>query len=74
MPRQLVYDQDSLMVASENGGYIIHTKEFATFLAETKLETRVCRKADPESKGKIESTVKFITGYISTLDPHLLQL
>jgi hypothetical protein len=61
-PCQLVYDQDSLMVVSENGGDIIHTQAFAAFLAETKLEIRVCRKSDPESKGKIESTVKFIKG------------
>ena len=62
MPRQLVYDQDSLMVVNENGGDIIHTQAFAAFLAETKLDVRVCRKSDPESKGKIEATVKFIKG------------
>ena len=61
-PKQLVYDQDSLMVVSENGGDIIHTQAFAAFLAETKLEILVCRKADPETKGKIESTVKFVKG------------
>lgn len=61
-PRQLVYDQDSILVVSENNGDIIHTQAFAAFLSETKLETLVCRKSDPETKGKIESVVKFIKG------------
>jgi hypothetical protein len=62
MPHQLVYDQDSIIVVSENGGDIIHTQAFAAFLAESKLEVRVCRKSDPETKGKIESSVKFVKG------------
>ena len=61
-PRQLVYDQDSIIVVTENGGDIIHTQAFTAFLAESKLEVRVCRKSDPESKGKIESSVKFVKG------------
>ena len=59
-PRQLVYDQDSLIVVSENNGDIIHTQTFAAFLADTKLDVRVCRKSDPESKGLIEASVKFV--------------
>jgi transposase len=62
MPRQLVYDQDSIIVVSENSGDIIHTQGFATFLAETKLDVRVCRKSDPESKGLIEASMKFVKG------------
>jgi len=62
MPRQLVYDQDSIIVVSENGGDIIHTQAFAAFLAETRLDVRVCRKSDPESKGLIEAVVKFVQG------------
>ena len=61
-PRQLVYDQDAIIVVSENGGDIIHTKAFAAFLAESKLEVRVCRKSDPETKGLIEASVKFVKG------------
>jgi hypothetical protein len=62
MPRQLVYDQDSIMVVSENSGDIIHTHAFSAFLEETKLDVLVCRKSDPESKGKIEAVVRFIKG------------
>jgi transposase len=61
-PRQLVYDQDSIIVVSENGGDIIHTQAFAAFLAESKLEIRACRKSDPETKGLVESSVKFVKG------------
>ena len=62
MPRQLVYDQDSIIVVSENSGDIIHTKNFASFLSETKLAVRVCRKSDPETKGLIEASVKYVKG------------
>ena len=62
MPKQLVYDQDSIIVVSENGGDIIHTQAFTAFLSESKLEVRVCRKSDPETKGLIEATVKFVKG------------
>lgn len=62
MPKQLVYDQDSIIVVSENNGDIIHTHAFAAFLEETKLDVLVCRKSDPESKGKIEAVVRFIKG------------
>ena len=62
MPRQLVYDQDSIIVVSENNGDIIHTHAFSAFLDETKMDVMVCRKSDPESKGKIEAVVRFIKG------------
>jgi hypothetical protein len=62
MPRELVYDQDSIIVVSENNGDIIHTQAFTAFLAETKIGTRVCRRNDPETKGKIEASVKFVKG------------
>lgn len=49
-------------MVSENNGDIIHTHAFAAFLEETKLDVLVCRKSDPESKGKIEAVVRFIKG------------
>jgi transposase len=60
IPRELVYDQDSLIVVSENGGDLILTKEFQQYKQTRKINLRVCRKADPESKGKIENVVGFI--------------
>lgn len=58
--RELVYDQDALLVVSENGGDLILTKDFQTYKEERNLTIWVCRKADPESKGKIENVVGYI--------------
>ncbi|WP_083391465.1 IS21 family transposase [Halobacillus karajensis] len=60
IPREIVYDQDNLIVVSENGGDLILTKEFQHYKETRRLNLRVCRKADPESKGKIENVVGFI--------------
>ena len=60
IPEELVIDQDKVMVASENRGDIIYTKDFKQFIEEMDLKMYVCRKSDPESKGKIENVIKFI--------------
>ena len=60
MPEELVIDQDCTMVVDENAGDIIYTKEFGDFIDEMRIKMRVCRKADPESKGKIENFIKYI--------------
>ena len=60
IPGELVIDQDSIMVVAENVGDIIYTKVFGDFINEMGLKMRVCRKADPESKGKIENFIKYI--------------
>jgi len=60
MPKELVIDQDSVMVVSENHGDILFTKDFTTFKEEMALKIYTCRKADPESKGKIENVIKFV--------------
>lgn len=57
---ELVIDQDKLMVVSENYGDIILTNDFQTFIEEMDIKMYVCRKADPESKGKIENLVKYV--------------
>jgi transposase len=59
-PAQIVIDQDKLLVVSENAGDIIYTEPFGQFLSEQELSMWVCRKGDPQSKGKIENAVKFI--------------
>ena len=48
------------MVISENHGNIVFTDTFRTFIEEMKLKMYVCRKADPESKGKIENVIKYV--------------
>lgn len=59
-PKELVIDQDRLMVVSENYGDVLFTKDFEAFIQEQTLKMFVCRKADPESKGKVENLVGFI--------------
>lgn len=60
IPHEIVYDQDALLVVSENAGDVILTSEFQTYREERKLCLFVCRKADPESKGRIENVVGFV--------------
>jgi len=60
MPQELVVDQDSLISVDENYGDIIYTYEFERFRQECGLKMYLCRKSDPETKGKIESVVRFI--------------
>ena len=60
IPEELVIDQDSILVVSENRGDIIYTKDFKYFIDEMGLEMYVCRKADPETKGKIENLIKYV--------------
>ena len=59
-PRELVIDQDRLLVVSENAGDIIYTRDFQYFIQEQDLRMYVCRKADPESKGKVENLIKYV--------------
>lgn len=61
-PEELVIDQDRLMIVSENAGDIVCTKDFQQLVDEQEVRLWVCRKADPESKGKIENLVKFTKG------------
>jgi hypothetical protein len=68
-PEELVIDQDRLMVVSENAGDIIYTKDFKDFVDEQELRLYVCRRSDPETKGKIENLVKFVKGnFLGTRD------
>jgi transposase len=60
IPKQIVIDQDHLMVVDENKGDVILTKAFQSFLEEMAFELYVCRKSDPESKGKVENLVNFV--------------
>lgn len=59
-PEELVIDQDRVMVVSENAGDLIYTRDFSHFIHEMDIQMYVCRKADPESKGKVENLVKYI--------------
>lgn len=60
MPHEICIDQDHLMVVDENKGDVILTREFQQYRDEMGFDLYVCRKADPESKGKVENLVKFV--------------
>ena len=60
MTKEIVYDQDHLLVISENHGDILFTKEFAAYRNERKFKIHLCRKQDPQSKGKVENAVKYV--------------
>jgi len=62
IPHELVIDQDHIMTVSENSGDIIHTYEFEKLRQECKFTVYLCRKSDPESKGKVENVVKYVKG------------
>lgn len=59
-PVEMVYDQDNIIVVSENHGDIIYTKEFEAYRREEGFRVYACRGSDPESKGKIENVIGFI--------------
>lgn len=59
---ELVFDQDSIVSVSENHGDIIYTYEFERYRKLHSLNIYLCRKSDPESKGKVESVVKYVKG------------
>lgn len=57
---ELVYDQDKLILVSENGGDLILTEAFQTYREQRRFTLHVCRRGDPQSKGRIESVIKFV--------------
>lgn len=59
-PVEIAYDQDRVMVVSENGGDIIYTDAFENYKNYVGFSIHLCRGSDPESKGKIEAVVKYV--------------
>jgi transposase len=60
IPKELVYDQDKLLLKDENGGDLIQTQEFKRYVESESFTVYYCRKSDPQSKGKIENVIKYI--------------
>ncbi|WP_449598742.1 IS21/IS408/IS1162 family transposase [Niallia sp. Marseille-Q9988] len=60
MSIEMVYDQDRLLAVSENAGDLIMTAEFTKYQQTRKFKVYLCRKSDPQSKGKIEQVVKYV--------------
>lgn len=60
IPEEIVYDQDKVFVISENNGEIILTQTFRSYMRDQSFGLHFCRKADPQSKGKVENVIKFV--------------
>lgn len=60
MPKEIVYDQDHLILVSENHGDLVLTQEFAKYVTKRLFKIYMCRKQDPETKGRIENVVGFV--------------
>jgi len=60
IPSEVVYDQDKVFISNENSGELILTTQFKTYVRDRGFKVHMCRKADPESKGKIENAVKYV--------------
>jgi len=60
IPEEMVYDQDHLILVSENHGDLIYTHLFSSYVQRRKFRVYMCRKADPETKGRVEKVVDFV--------------
>ncbi|MEP6677188.1 MAG: DDE-type integrase/transposase/recombinase [Ferruginibacter sp.] len=59
IPDEIVYDQDKVLIVSENKGDLILTDRFRAYTRERPFKLHFCRRSDPESKGKVENVVKY---------------
>jgi hypothetical protein len=62
IPSEIVYDQDTVFLSNENKGDFLLTEVFQRYVSERKFLPDFLHKADPESKGKSESVVKYVKG------------
>jgi transposase len=60
IPGEIVYDQDKLLLVSENMGDLLLTEAFRSYRQYRGFELYFCRKNDPQSKGKIENVIGYI--------------
>jgi len=60
IPEEIVYDQDKVFIVDENKGDLLLTGAFQTYTSQRGYNLYFCRKADPQSKGKIENVVKYV--------------
>lgn len=60
IPLEIIYDQDTVFLYRENGGDYIMTDVFHRYQASRGFKVTFCRASDPESKGKVENSVKYV--------------
>jgi len=62
IPSEIVYDQASVFLYSENREDYRMTEAFERYQASRPFKVIFCRASDPESKGKVENTIKYTKG------------
>lgn len=60
IPEVVVYDQDRTLLVDENLGQLLLTSGFCQYVRARGYKLHFCRKADPESKGKVESVIQYV--------------
>lgn len=60
VPKNIIYDQDRVFMVDENYGDLLLTQEFQSYVDNENFTPVFCRKADPQSKGKIENVIKYV--------------
>ena len=58
--QMLVYDQDRVFVVDENFGNIVLVPKFEEYVRKIGFSVHLCRPRDPQSKGKVETFVRYI--------------
>ena len=60
VPRNIIYDQDRVLLNDEHLGDLVLTRGFQSLVYECRFTPVFCRKSDPESKGLVENVVKYV--------------
>lgn len=60
VPHHILYDQDRVFMSDENLGDLILTSGFQHYVQNENFDVIFCRKADPQTKGKIENVIKYV--------------
>lgn len=58
--QMIMYDQDRVFVVDENFGNIVLVPKFEEYVKKLGFSVRLCRPRDPQSKGKVETFVRYV--------------
>ncbi|MEN8251186.1 MAG: IS21 family transposase [Bacteroidota bacterium] len=74
VPKKILYDQDKVFIHDEYGGDVVLTAKFKRYIESESCKIVFCRKADPQTKGKVENVVKYVkNNFISGRNFHSLE-
>ena len=60
IPHQIVYDQTKLAVIAEQYGEVDFNEAFYGYASWCGFQPYICRKSDPQTKGKIEAVIRYL--------------